>query len=109
MAALPLQPAQGSREGNSHSLRDAGCGAPCTGGRVEAAPGLIQQTPFGAEAQARFHSGQADFSWPNSEMPPCLADQLAGSFRKLSTSASTFGSKCPLSLATASTSHQVVR
>ena len=46
---------------------------------------------------------------PKSAIPPWAADHLAGSCRKLSTSARTPGSKCPLSLATFSTSHQVVK
>lgn len=54
-------------------------------------------------------NAQPLLAWPNSEMPPWAADHFAGSFRKLSTSASTFGSKWPLALATLSTSHQVVR
>src|SRR5215468_693890 len=40
-------------------------------------------------------------------VPPCALDQPPGSRMNASTSASIFGSNLPLSLATASTSHQV--
>ena len=53
------------------------------------------------------HGGPNNYS-AAAATPPCAFDQPAGSFMKVSTSASILGSNLPLAFATASTSHQVV-